>query len=172
MPITLSAVWILVGDGAGIPVDGVGLPGHFVARVDGSRPLVVDPFRGGRVLAMPECQAIVRRVSRGQLAWRDDFLDPTPIPHIVERVLRNLMVCHTRTGEDHARYRAARFVAQASPESEAAALLHARTADEIGLTPLAIRLYGEVAERFAQTPEGRWARGRREELETDAPRMH
>ena len=33
MPILVSSVWIIVGTGAGIPVRGVGLPGHFIARV-------------------------------------------------------------------------------------------------------------------------------------------
>src|SRR5207245_3587065 len=41
IPIACSAVWIAVGRRAGIEVEGVGLPGHFVVRVAGA---LVDAF--------------------------------------------------------------------------------------------------------------------------------
>src|SRR4051794_22044624 len=45
LPILLSAVYIEAGRHAGIAVDGVGLPGHFVVSVGGR---LIDPFNGGR----------------------------------------------------------------------------------------------------------------------------
>src|SRR5690349_6978290 len=44
IPIACSAVWIAVGRRAGTPVDGVGLPGHFVVRIGRS---LVDAHGGG-----------------------------------------------------------------------------------------------------------------------------
>jgi regulator of sirC expression with transglutaminase-like and TPR domain len=51
LPITLSVVWIAVAGRAGVRLDGVGLPGHYVVghfRAD--PPLLIDPFRGGAML--------------------------------------------------------------------------------------------------------------------------
>src|SRR5262245_22298625 len=48
IPISLSAVAMIVGKRAGISVVGVGLPGHFVAKaVDGAREVIFDPYHGG-----------------------------------------------------------------------------------------------------------------------------
>src|SRR5207253_3837600 len=49
IPITLSVVLIETGARLGLPLEGVGFPGHFLVRVAGSRgPLLLDPFYGGR----------------------------------------------------------------------------------------------------------------------------
>ena len=49
IPITLSTVYMEVARRAGVQVEGVGLPGHFIVRVVlGGHGLLVDPFHGGR----------------------------------------------------------------------------------------------------------------------------
>src|SRR5690606_22692336 len=85
-PILLAIVWILLGAQAGVEVQGVGMPGHFLARVGGERGVVVDPFAGGKVLSRDECKAIFDRVTGGHVEWRDDFLLATPPARIAERV--------------------------------------------------------------------------------------
>ena len=48
IPITLSTVCIEVARRAGLSVTGIGLPGHFLIQVDGSRgQTLLDPFYGG-----------------------------------------------------------------------------------------------------------------------------
>ncbi len=48
LPILLSAVYVEVARRAGIPLAGVGLPGHYVAGHFGHHPpLLIDPFGGG-----------------------------------------------------------------------------------------------------------------------------
>ncbi len=61
LPILLSAVYVEVGRRAGIAVEGVGLPGHFLAGIfAGETTLLLDPFGGGR-LVVPEVEpALVR----------------------------------------------------------------------------------------------------------------
>jgi len=51
IPVTLATVYLAVGERAGLPVRGVGMPGHFLVRYQGSRSkeLFVDPFHA-RVL--------------------------------------------------------------------------------------------------------------------------
>jgi regulator of sirC expression with transglutaminase-like and TPR domain len=56
IPITLSVVYMEVGRRAGLAIDGVNFPGHFLVRVPdtvGRRPrgLIVDPFHAGALLS-------------------------------------------------------------------------------------------------------------------------
>jgi len=52
LPILLSVVWVEVGRRLGMPLRGVGLPGHYVAGWFGDGdPILVDPFRGGVLIA-------------------------------------------------------------------------------------------------------------------------
>ena len=52
LPITLSALAIHLAETRGIPLHGIGFPGHFIVGVglDGLAPMVFDPFGGGEVL--------------------------------------------------------------------------------------------------------------------------
>jgi hypothetical protein len=47
LPILLTVVWLEVARRAGVPAAGIGLPGHFVARIGDD---YVDPFAGGAPL--------------------------------------------------------------------------------------------------------------------------
>jgi regulator of sirC expression with transglutaminase-like and TPR domain len=62
LPIALSVVYVAAARRAGIPLAGVGLPGHFVvAHFGASPPLVLDPFGGGvRVEVQPGAERLVR----------------------------------------------------------------------------------------------------------------
>ncbi|MGI8596379.1 MAG: transglutaminase family protein [Thermoleophilaceae bacterium] len=55
LPILLSIVYVEVARRAGIPLAGVGLPGHYVAGHFGPSPaLLLDPFNGGAPIALAE----------------------------------------------------------------------------------------------------------------------
>src|SRR5262245_38513606 len=56
IPISLSVIYLEVGRRLGLPVVGVGLPGHFIVSVtDPSEPLYLDPFHGGVSLTVDDC---------------------------------------------------------------------------------------------------------------------
>ena len=57
IPIACAAVWIAVGRRAGLPVDGIGLPGHFVVRVGET---LVDAHGGGAVLSEERALALAQ----------------------------------------------------------------------------------------------------------------
>lgn len=64
LPITLSVLYVAVARRVGIPLRGVGLPGHFVAGhfpVAGARPELLDPFHGGVRIAVPDLPEAVLR---------------------------------------------------------------------------------------------------------------
>jgi regulator of sirC expression with transglutaminase-like and TPR domain len=158
LPILLAAVWMSVGRRAGVPVSGVGLPGHFIVRIDGG-PLV-DPFRRGAALTPARCREIVEEVTNGKLDWRPEFLEDTPIGSLVERVLRNLLGSWTRAGRLEEQYRIARMMAGLRPDDPGARLTHARVADEIGARALAEELYEAIARQFAGSEAAARARNR------------
>jgi regulator of sirC expression with transglutaminase-like and TPR domain len=91
LPITVSIVLMEVSRRLGLPLQGVGLPGHFVVRFpDPTSRLYIDSFRSGEILDVPGCIALVERIYRGRLTWRDEFLTPLTSRAIVKRVLLNL----------------------------------------------------------------------------------
>lgn len=55
LPIALSVVYVETARRAGIDLDGVGLSGHYVVGQfrDGSTPVLLDPFNGGRPIVAP-----------------------------------------------------------------------------------------------------------------------
>ena len=71
LPIALSIVYVAAARRAGIPLAGIGLPGHFVVGHFGARPpLLLDPFGGGRVIAGATPAELVRPWSAHETALR------------------------------------------------------------------------------------------------------
>ncbi|HJL18600.1 MAG TPA: transglutaminase-like domain-containing protein [Sandaracinaceae bacterium LLY-WYZ-13_1] len=103
IPITLCLVLAAVGRRVGVQVEGIGFPGHFLARVGGLEGVLVDPFFGGRLL---DATALERLAAR--MLGRADRLDPARhlapvgLRPLVVRMLLNLKHAHERRGE-HAR---------------------------------------------------------------------
>lgn len=100
IPITLAIVYMAVAERAGLPMFGVGAPGHFVlvaadaaAAID-HQSWYVDPFNDGRVMTVDECIALVEDRSGGQFRVSREHLRPASPWEIGLRVLRNLKTCH------------------------------------------------------------------------------
>jgi regulator of sirC expression with transglutaminase-like and TPR domain len=71
LPILLSAVYIEVARRAGVPLAGVGLPGHYVvAHFGAPEPLLLDPFRGGVQITPDVLAALVRPWTPHETAMR------------------------------------------------------------------------------------------------------
>ncbi|MCX7868653.1 MAG: transglutaminase-like domain-containing protein, partial [Terrimicrobiaceae bacterium] len=58
LPITLTLLYRMVALRAGMIVDGLNVPGHFLARHE---DVIFDPFHKARILARKECEAIAAR---------------------------------------------------------------------------------------------------------------
>src|SRR5829696_7811715 len=58
IPITLSIVVLEVGRRLGVPLSGVGLPGHFLVRDKVDDRVFIDPFHGGRLLDESACRRL------------------------------------------------------------------------------------------------------------------
>jgi regulator of sirC expression with transglutaminase-like and TPR domain len=93
LPILLSVVYVEVARRAGIPLAGVGLPGHFVVGHFGADPpLLFDPFSGGATVEADVAPVLVR-------PWRP--------AEIAMRMLNNLVAAYQRRGDVDAAIRAA-----------------------------------------------------------------
>jgi regulator of sirC expression with transglutaminase-like and TPR domain len=95
IPITLSLVYMEVGRRAGLPVAGVGLPGHFIVRYMGepegeNGPAFIDPFHRGAFLTTEDCEKRVRRIYGGKTAFRREHLKPVTGFAVLSRLLYNL----------------------------------------------------------------------------------
>ncbi|MCY4415378.1 MAG: transglutaminase-like domain-containing protein [Chloroflexi bacterium] len=90
IPITLSLVCIEVGRRAGIPIVGIGMPGHFLIRHRDEPNFFVDCFNGGLLLSQDECGALMREAAGDAVRLEAYHLDPVTPREILARILRNL----------------------------------------------------------------------------------
>jgi len=97
LPITLSVVWMEVGKRAGIDVQGVALPGHFLIYAAGQ---LVDPFHGGEAIGSDEAARLFAESYGGPPRLNPDWLEPVPAPVILERMLTNLAGAYRRAADE------------------------------------------------------------------------
>ena len=91
IPISLTLVYIMVGQRAGIKVEGISLPGHFLAR---HGDILFDPYHHGRVLTRSDCEEILRRQDQQLEEWH---LAPAGPRQILVRILANLLYVYHRS---------------------------------------------------------------------------
>ncbi len=91
IPITLSVVCLEVGRRAGVALEGIGMPGHFLVRpVGGSAYL--DPFGGGTMLDAAGCEELFRSSTGAPrtMPFGPELMAPTTSRQILVRMLANL----------------------------------------------------------------------------------
>ena len=97
IPITLSIVYAEVGRRAGLNVESVGLPGHFIVRAsetDGESALV-DPFYG-KVIDEEECQKRLDVIYDGRVTLGEEHLRAVSVRATLVRVLGNLKAVYVQ----------------------------------------------------------------------------
>ena len=100
IPLTLSIVTIEVARHAGLDACGVGLPGHFVVRIEEQgRRLLIDPFHGGHIITIEDCRELVVRTTGRASLFRKDSLDAATPRAMLTRLLLNLKRIHLAQGD-------------------------------------------------------------------------
>jgi regulator of sirC expression with transglutaminase-like and TPR domain len=94
IPISLAVIYIIVARRAGLNVEGINLPGHFIARYHGT---LFDPFHQGRILSMVDCEAIL---ARQNVQAQAHYFSATSSRLIFARMLANLVFIFERNGDD------------------------------------------------------------------------
>jgi regulator of sirC expression with transglutaminase-like and TPR domain len=100
IPITLAVLVIEVGRRVGLPIRGVGLPGHFIVRVEvGPEPVLLDPFDGGAVLTPERAADVMARALGRRIPLNERHLAPVTTRQILVRMLLNLRGIYLRRGQ-------------------------------------------------------------------------
>jgi regulator of sirC expression with transglutaminase-like and TPR domain len=100
IPITLSTVYIEVARRAGLEVDGVGLPGHFIVKASApGGEILLDPFHGGARLSEGDCQRRLDRIFEGRVRIEPAMLTACSRKEILARTLRNLKTIYTKAAD-------------------------------------------------------------------------
>ncbi|MDX1437153.1 MAG: tetratricopeptide repeat protein [Anaerolineales bacterium] len=91
IPISLSAVYLHVGLRLGLPVGGVGLPGHFIVCVRGDhKTTYLDPFHDGKVLSAADCSLLVQKATGFDGRFQKEWLRKSQPSEMITRMLNNL----------------------------------------------------------------------------------
>jgi len=95
IPITLSLVFMEVGRRLALPVEGIGLPGHFIVGFEaGEERILLDPFNGGAILTPEGCQAVVSRVIGRPVTLEPGHFLPVTKRQLLSRMLTNLKAAY------------------------------------------------------------------------------
>ncbi len=90
IPISLSVIAVEVGRRVGVPLVGIGMPGHFVVRDANDASAFYDPFVGGMALSAEDCERRFSQLHGPSARFDPSFLEPTSPVRIAERMLANL----------------------------------------------------------------------------------
>jgi regulator of sirC expression with transglutaminase-like and TPR domain len=110
IPITLGLVYIEVARRAGVRVEGVNFPGHFLVRCPppGSsrwqsdeggtalQDLIVDAFNGGALLSEGACRQLLKEHAGAGAVWDRHLLSHATKAQILTRMLVNLKRVYVR----------------------------------------------------------------------------
>ena len=97
IPITLSVLYMEVARRIGLPVLGVGFPGHFLVKyLDDREEIVIDPFNGGDIRTPDSLQQLLAGLYGKPVALSPQLLDPVTKRQILRRMLNNLKFIYLR----------------------------------------------------------------------------
>jgi regulator of sirC expression with transglutaminase-like and TPR domain len=87
-PISLSLVYIFVARRLKLPVAGIGLPGHFLARFQSARgEFYIDAFNKGKLLTKADC---IKYLLQSHLSLEESYLWPVSARRVLLRICANL----------------------------------------------------------------------------------
>jgi regulator of sirC expression with transglutaminase-like and TPR domain len=92
IPISLSVIWIEVARRAGLHLEGVGMPGHFLSKyvAPTGATVFIDAYHGGEMLSADECMARYRARTGGR------ELDPRHLAAVSPRLILGRMLHNLR----------------------------------------------------------------------------
>ncbi|WP_242344853.1 SirB1 family protein [Anaeromyxobacter terrae] len=170
LPIALSVVYIEVGRRAGIALDGIGMPGHFLVRYlsPSGAEIFVDAFHGGEMLSADDCLARYRARTGRDLDRR--LLGPSTPSQIVLRMLGNLRRLYAARKDDLRAWWVLDRILLAAPSQLAALRDRGLAAARLGAAEAAARDLESYLARAPQAPDSDTVRATLVQLH-DGPRL-
>ena len=104
IPISLGVLAIHLGEIVGLPIQGIGFPGHFLVGIGlhTRTPSVFDPFNDGVRLGFEDLAALYRATTGKRMTSHAPLLrralEPTHARAILSRMLRNLQRLYSSRG--------------------------------------------------------------------------
>jgi len=101
IPISLAAIYMEIGRRAGLRLEGVNFPGHFLVRALAESDTrgddaIIDPFHAGALLSEVDCRHLLRQHVGEEAAFDRALLATATRQHIVVRMLVNLKRLYVR----------------------------------------------------------------------------
>jgi regulator of sirC expression with transglutaminase-like and TPR domain len=91
IPITLSVIYLEVGWRKGLPLVGVGFPGHFLVKyIAPGAEIFLDPYRSGATLTRQECESTLRTNFGQEAQLKSEYLAGVTQKQVLARMLNNL----------------------------------------------------------------------------------
>jgi regulator of sirC expression with transglutaminase-like and TPR domain len=92
IPITLSVIYMEIAKRVGLPLLGVGMPGHFLLKHydEYANELLIDVFDGGRIVTSASCQQRLDEIYGGQMSLQPEHLAAVTRRQLLTRMLNNL----------------------------------------------------------------------------------
>lgn len=108
IPISLSTVYLLIGKRLHLPVQGIGMPGHFLVKFDSDKyKIFIDCFNGGALLTEKNCARFLTEAGYG---FEDRFLQKSSPRAILTRMIKNLLAIYNKLDEPLKKTRLSRFI--------------------------------------------------------------
>lgn len=108
IPISLSTVYLLLGQRLGLPVVGIGMPGHFLVKYDSEKyKMFVDCFNGGSLLTERNC---LRFLTEAGYGFDERYLQHSSTRAILTRTVKNLIGIYGKLDEPLKKARLTRFM--------------------------------------------------------------
>ncbi len=100
IPLTLSLVYMEVGQRLGLQIAGVGMPFHFIVRCDlPGATIYIDPYEKGKFLSEQDCRDRLNQIFKHQSDFDPSWLEPLDARQILLRMLLNLKNIYTHRGD-------------------------------------------------------------------------
>jgi len=101
IPISLATVYLDVGRRAGLRLEGVNFPGHFLVRALGAGShepdLLIDVFHRGAILREIDCQRLLERHAGGEVVLSAEVLATADVRQTLARMATNLKRLYVRS---------------------------------------------------------------------------
>jgi regulator of sirC expression with transglutaminase-like and TPR domain len=108
IPISLSVVYLLIGQRLNLPLYGIGMPGHFLVKYESDRyNIFIDCFNGGALLTERNCARFLTEAGYG---FEDKYLQKSPVRAILSRMIKNLLAIYSKAGDQSKTTRLTKFI--------------------------------------------------------------
>lgn len=108
IPISLSVVYLLIGQRLTLPLHGIGMPGHFLVKYESDRyKIFIDCFNGGALLTEKNCARFLTEAGYG---FDDKYLQKSPVRAILSRMAKNLLAIYSKMNEPVKTARLTKFI--------------------------------------------------------------